>query len=66
MTRKTHLQHTVHGGPTCQTGRVGAALRGEHITVRYKEFAVERSQCTRCRASKLFALLARKAAPSIA
>lgn len=61
MTRKAHLEHTVHRGPTCQTGRFGAALRGEHITVRYAEFVAEPAQCTRCRASKLFTLLSRKA-----
>lgn len=62
MTRKAHLEHTVHRGPTCQTGRSGAALRGEHITVTYAEFAAEPAQCTRCRASKLFAFLSRKSA----
>lgn len=64
MTRKHHLQHTVHNGPTCQTGRSGAALRGEHITEKFEKF-VTRSvelQCTRCAASKLFAFLTRKAA----
>jgi hypothetical protein len=62
MTRKQHLQHTVHGGPTCQTGRSGAALRGEHITSKYSEFSAERSelQCERCRNSKLFAFLERQ------
>ena len=64
MTRKTHLKHTVHGGPTCQKGRTGGALSGEHITVRYAEFITERAdiQCERCRSSKLFAFLERKAA----
>lgn len=64
MSRKIHLKHTVQGGPTCQTGRVGGALRGEHITVQFSEFVAERGeyQCSRCLASKLFAFLQRKAA----
>ena len=63
MTRKYHLRHTSHGGPTCQTGRAGAALRGEHITVKYAEFSACRAelQCSRCASSKLFAFLTRKA-----
>jgi len=62
MSRKLHLQHTVHRGPTCQTGRAGAALRGEHFTTGYAEFAADVSaQCTRCKNSKLFAFLQRKA-----
>jgi hypothetical protein len=62
MTRKTHLEHTTHGGPTCQTGRVGAALRGEHITVKLDEFALcaDAHRCTRCKGSKLFAFLKRQ------
>ena len=61
MTRRTHLQHTGHGGPTCQTGRAGAGLRGEHITVKFAEFAQSEQQCERCKSSKLFAFLQRKA-----
>ena len=61
MARKAHLQHTVHRGPTCQTGRVGAALKGEHITVKFAEFVAESHQCERCKSSKLFAFLSRKA-----
>ena len=61
--RKTHLQHTVHAGPTCQTGRSGGSLRGEHITAKYAEFvAYPEQQCDRCKSSKLFAFLARRAA----
>jgi hypothetical protein len=63
MSRKHHLQHTVHRGPTCQTGRAGAALRGEHITMCYEEFIAHPAyQCSRCLSSKLFAFLQRKAA----
>ena len=64
MTRKTHLSHTTFGGPTCQRGRRGGALRGEHISVRFDEFIEERPelQCDRCRSSKLFAFLDRKSA----
>lgn len=60
--RKHHLQHAVHRGPTCQTGRTGAALRGEHITECFAEFAARPVdlQCTRCLASKLFTFLQRK------
>jgi hypothetical protein len=62
MIRKLHLQHTIHRGPTCQTGRAGAALRGEHITGTYAEFIAHTGQqCDRCKSSKLFAFLARKA-----
>lgn len=60
-TRKIHLQHTVHRGPTCQTGRTGGALRGEHLTVVFTEFAQSPDRCTRCQASKLFAFLERRA-----
>lgn len=68
MTRKTHLQHTVHYGPTCKSGRFGGALRGEHITVKYSEFAAEKPelQCERCRDSKLFAFLERQTAKVLA
>jgi hypothetical protein len=63
MTRKYHLQHTIHRGPTCQTGRSGGSLRGEHITVKYDEFITYTSlQCSRCAASKLFSFLTRQAA----
>jgi hypothetical protein len=62
--RKYHLRHTVHSGPTCQTGRMGAALRGEHITEQFSEFVTRPAdwQCSRCAASKLFAFLTRQAA----
>lgn len=59
--RKTHLQDTKHFGPTCQSGRSGGALRGEHITVKFSEFVTSAGQCERCKASKLFAFLQRKA-----
>ena len=64
MTRKIHLKHTVSGGPTCQTGRIGGALRGEHITETYAEFVTRAAtvQCSRCASSSLFKFLARKAA----
>ena len=67
MTRKTHLQHTVHYGPTCKSGRSGGQLRGEHITVAFTEFAAERAdlRCDRCASSKLFAFLTRRAAATI-
>lgn len=61
MSRKIHLQDTKHYGPTCQSGRVGGALRGEHITVKFAEFKVSSGQCERCANSKLFAFLQRKA-----
>jgi hypothetical protein len=62
--RKAHLQHTVHYGPTCQSGRSGGSLRGEHITEKFSEFAKEPAEqrCTRCANSKLFAFLQRQAA----
>jgi hypothetical protein len=68
MTRKTHLQHTVKFGPTCKSGRSGGSLSGEHITVKYAEFAAEPAelQCDRCRSSKLFAFLERQAAKKAA
>ena len=64
MTRKTHLLHTVRFGPTCQSGRSGGQLRGEHITVKFSEFAAEREdlRCDRCAGSKLFGFLQRQAA----
>lgn len=64
MTRKTHLQHTKHNGPTCQSGRIGGSLRGEHITVKFAEFVATASavRCERCASNKLFAFLQRKAA----
>lgn len=65
MTRKEHLQHTLHGGPTCQTGRAGGSLRGEHITLSWDEFAVSPHQCSRCRSSKLFSFLERQAAKAL-
>lgn len=68
MARKTHLQHTVNYGPTCKSGRSGGSLSGEHITVKYSEFSVERPefQCDRCRNSKLFAFLERQTAKILA
>lgn len=66
--RKEHLQHTTHGGPTCQTGRSGGSLRGEHITSKYSEFSalpVDR-RCDRCNSSKLFAFLERQTAKALA
>lgn len=67
MTRKDHLQHTADRGPTCQRGRVGGALRGEHLTVKYSEFAAtpRELQCERCRNSKLFAFLERQTAKAL-
>jgi hypothetical protein len=64
MTRKHHLQHTVNRGPTCQTGRAGAALRGEHITEGFAAFSTRSAdlQCSRCASSKLFMFLQRKEA----
>lgn len=64
MTRKTHLKHTVTGGPTCQRGRSGGQLRGEHLTFAFAEFSAERLdlRCERCANSKLFAFLQRCAA----
>jgi len=60
--RKQHLEHTVSRGPTCKTGRAGAALSGEHITMGYAEFAANPAvQCERCKSSKLFAFLTRRA-----
>lgn len=68
MAHKDHLKHTGHGGPTCQRGRTGGALRGEHFTSSYAEFSalpVER-RCARCSASKLFAVLERETAKALA
>lgn len=64
MTRKYHLQDTKHYGPTCQSGRSGAALRGEHITLSYSEFSTTAAafRCDRCSNSKLFSFLERRAA----
>jgi hypothetical protein len=62
MARKIHLQHTVNHGPTCQTGRAGAGLRGEHITVKFDGFVTYAvARCDRCSSSKLFAFLQRRA-----
>ncbi len=62
--RKDHLKHTVRGGPTCQSGRSGGSLRGEHITLPAAEFLALASElrCERCSSSKLFAFLQRQAA----
>jgi hypothetical protein len=62
--RKDHLTHTVRGGPTCQSGRSGGSLRGEHLTVPAAEFLAlaPEQRCTRCTSSKLFAFLQRQAA----
>lgn len=62
--RKDHLKHTVRGGPTCQSGRSGGSLRGEHLSFPFAEFVAAplEVQCERCRSSKLFAFLQRQAA----
>jgi len=68
MTHKEHLQHTIGGGPTCQRGKIGGSLRGEHFTSKYSEFSalpVER-RCSRCNNSKLFAFLERQTAKALA
>lgn len=64
MTRKDHLQHTVHGGPTCKSGRIGGSLRGEHITLPAAEFLAlaPELRCQRCASSKLFSFLQRQTA----
>lgn len=64
MIRKNHLSHTVKSGPVCQAGKTGGALRGEHITYPFAEFAEmpAEHQCAKCRSSKLFAFLVRRAA----
>lgn len=61
--RKEHLKHTVNGGPTCQRGRSGGSLRGEHLTSPFAEFiaAPLEAQCERCRTSTLFNFLQRQA-----
>jgi hypothetical protein len=61
-THKNHLRDTKHGGPTCQGGRSGGSLRGEHFTMKFAEFVQRADQCERCKASKLFSLLQRTAA----
>lgn len=68
MIRKDHLQHTVHGGPTCKSGRTGASLKGEHLTVPAKQFlGLDPSfRCERCANSKLFAFLQRQTAQRFA
>lgn len=68
MNRKDHLKHTGNGGPTCQRGRMGGALRGEHFTTQYAEFKelpAER-RCSRCASSPLFAYLQRQEAKTAA
>jgi len=64
MAHKYHLEHTSKGGPTCQNGRIGATLRGEHFTFKFAEFVAAPAalRCTRCESGKLFAFLQRKAA----
>lgn len=64
MSRKIHLSHTTKFGPACQGGNVGARLRGEHIAEGFGEFVKrdESLQCSRCRASSLFAFLEKRAA----
>ena len=64
MYRKDHLQHTVKFGPTCNGGRDGGSLRGEHITLPAAEFLAlaPELRCERCASSKLFAFLQRQAA----
>lgn len=62
MARKEHLSHTDNSGPTCQRGRFGGSLRGEHFTLNYSEFSampIDR-RCSRCNNSKLFAFLERQ------
>ncbi len=65
--RKAHLQHTIHQGATCQSGRIGGQLRGEHLTYKFEEFVAEpvEQRCSRCSASKLFAYLERQAAKKV-
>ena len=62
MTRKHHLQHTALFGPTCQKGRAGFSLRGEHITEPFDGFVARPVdlQCSRCLSSNLFSFLNRK------
>jgi hypothetical protein len=61
--RKDHLQHTVHYGPACKSGRSGGSLRGEHITLPAAQFLAlsQDLRCDRCSSSKLFAFLQRQA-----
>jgi len=63
MSHKHHLQHTVKYGPTCQGGRSGGSLRGEHFTAPAAEFLALPSEmrCVRCASSKLFNFLQRQA-----
>lgn len=60
MSRRTHLEHPSYRGPTCQRGRIGGALRGEHITVKYADFKLDPLRCSRCEASKVFKFLQKK------
>ena len=64
MARKVHLQDTRSSvaGPTCQSGKFGWSLRGEHLTVKFADFVTEPAehQCSRCRSSKLFSFLTRR------
>lgn len=62
MAHKYHLEHTVTGGPTCQRGRSGGSLRGEHFTFGVAEFmnADTALRCSRCENSSLFAFLKRQ------
>lgn len=64
MSRKDHLKHTANSGPTCQRGRTGGALRGEHLTAPFAEFKAlpPARRCARCAASPLFAYLQRQEA----
>jgi hypothetical protein len=68
MIRKDHLKHTTDSGPTCQRGRIGGSLRGEHLTVSYSEFSAlpVEQRCARCNSSKLFAFLERQTAKALA
>jgi hypothetical protein len=65
--RKAHLQHTVHYGPACKSGRSGGQLRGEHLTWKFDDFAAMPAEhrCERCSSSKLFAFLQRQAAKKV-
>ena len=64
LNMKNHLKHTVHFGPTCQSGRSGGSLRGEHFTYPAADFLAMPSdlRCAKCEKSKLFAFLQRQAA----
>lgn len=61
--RKDHLLHTVRFGPTCQSGRSGGGLRGEHLTVPAAQFLAlsPEHRCEKCAKSKLFLFLQRQA-----